>query len=469
MGYIVRMPKLGLEMKEGTLLEWTVAEGEEVAEGDQLAEIESEKSVAEVEAREGGVLRRVYLEVDQTVPPSTPIGILAAPDADISDLEAEAEADLAEEAPDVAGVEAEAAASAPEGGGAAESAAASAGGGGAAGGASADASAGADVKASPRAEKRAEELGVDLSTVEGTGPQGAITADDVETAAESAPASDASTEPADVKASPRAEKRAEELGVDLSTVEGTGPQGAITADDVEAAAEAQETAAAAAESAPAARDTGEIRRIVPDDAAAYRHERATAVADEAGATALFETTEAVRSAFEERVTMTDVLAVVASAALADHPIVNATYAEGTHQLHESRNLALAVDIEGEPTAGVIPDADELSITELVEARQDLGGDGGEAVPTFTLANAGETDAEGRLVNEPAVAALEVDPTGQRAVPGNDGVDLRPLVTASLTYDTRALDGADAEAFLESFFDHAERASELVLGSYRGRE
>jgi pyruvate dehydrogenase E2 component (dihydrolipoamide acetyltransferase) len=461
MGYVVRMPKLGLEMEEGTVLEWTVDEGEEFAGGDQIAEVESEKSVGEVEAREDGVLRRVYLAVDDTVPPSTPMGIVAAPDADISDLESEAEADLESEAPE------EAEPATATGGGA--TAEADAGGGSGAAAGSGGGSAGADVRASPRAEKRAEELGVDLTSVEGSGPGGAITADDVEAAAESGAAGEAGTEPADVRASPRAEKRVEELGVDLTAVEGTGPGGAITADDVEAAAEAGVADEdEATEVAPGGPEAGAIRRIVPEDETSYRYGRATAVADGPAATALFETTEAVRSAFEERVTMTDVLAVVASAALGDHPEVNATYAGGTHQLQEARNLALVVDVAGDPTAGVIPGAGELSVTELVEARQELEGDG-EAVPTFTLANAGDAESAGLLVNEPAVAALEVDPTGQRAVPSGDGVDLRPLVTASLTYDTRALDADDARGFLSSLFDHAESAPELVLGSYRGGE
>jgi Pyruvate/2-oxoglutarate dehydrogenase complex, dihydrolipoamide acyltransferase (E2) component, and related enzymes len=454
MGYIVRMPKLGLEMEEGTLLEWTTAKSEAVAEGDQVAEIESEKSVGEVDAREGGVLRQTYLDVDEVVPPGTPIGVIAAPDADISELEAEAEADLAAEAPEVADAQAGTAGS--DGTETAADAGAS--------DASPEpsASGSADLKASPRAEKRAEELGVDLTAVEGTGPQGAITADDVETATD-AEASDASPEPgasgsADPRVSPRAERRAEELGVDLTAVEGTGPQGAVTVDDVEAS-----------EEAPTAQTAGGVRRITPDDATRYRYERASAVADGPAAAALFETTEAVRSAFEERVTMTDVLAVVVSAALAEHPPVNATYAEGTHQLQESRNLALTVGVEGDPTAGVIEGAGELSVTEVVEARQGLGGDASGEVPTFTLANAGESDSEGLLVNEPAVAALEVDPTGRRATPTGDGVDLQPLVTATLTYDTRALDGADARAFLGSVLDCAERAAELVLGSYRGGE
>jgi len=461
MGYVIRMPKLGLEMEEGTVLEWTLDEGEDVAEGDRIAEVESEKSVGEVEAREDGVLRRVYLAVDDTVPPGTPMGIVAAPGADISDLEAEAEADLEAEAPDETEPEAATGGGAAAGADTGATAAGSAGGG----------SAGGDVKASPRAEKCAEELGVDLTTVEGSGPGGAITADDVEAAAEAGTADEGEsvTEPADVKASPRAEKRAEELGVDLTTVDGTGPGGAVTADDVEAAAEAGTAdEGEGAEAAPGAPGAGGVRRIVPEDVASYRYERATAVATGPAATALFETTEAVRSAFEERVTMTDVLAVVASAALADHPEVNATYAEGTHQFRESRNLALVVDVAGDPTAGVIADVGDLSVGDLVEARQELGGDGGP-VPTFTLANAGDAESAGLLVNEPAVAALEVDPTGQRAVPAGDGVDLRPLVTASLTYDTRALDADDARGFLSTLFDHAEDAPELVLGSYRGGE
>jgi pyruvate dehydrogenase E2 component (dihydrolipoamide acetyltransferase) len=409
MGYVIRMPKLGLEMEEGTVLEWAVDEGEDVTEGDQVAEVESEKSVGEVEAREDGVLRRVYLAVDDTVPPSTPMGIVAAPDADISDLEAEAEADLEAEAPE----EPEPATAA---GGDAPAKADTGAGSGTAAGSSGGGSAGGDVKASPRAEKRAEELGVDLTTVEGSGPGGAITADDVEAAAETA----------------------------------------------------QLDEGEAAEAAPEGPEAGEIRRIVPEDVGSYRYERATAVADGPAATALFETTEAVRSAFEERVSMTDVLAVVASAALADHPGVNATYAEGTHQLQESRNLALVVGAEGDPTAGVIGDVGDLSVGDLVAARQELGGDGGP-VPTFTLANAGDAESAGLLVNEPAVAALEVDPTGQRAVPAGDGVDLRPLVTATLTYDTRALDADDARGFLSTFFDRAEDAPALVLGSYRGGE
>ena len=460
MGYIVRMPKLGLEMETGVLLEWTVAEGDTVAEGEVVAEVESEKSIGEVDARETGVLRRTYLEEGGKVPPATPIGIIAAADADISELEAEAEADLAGDAggeteeaePEpaaatAAGAETEGAAqeSATEGG-----AGAAAGDGEPAG------------KVSPRARKRADELDVDLGTVEGTGYQGAVTAEDVEAAAASAGAEE-------VKASPRARERAEELDVDLATVEGTGFEGSVTEEDVEAAAESQasEAGAAAAEPARARRRTG-AQRVAPMSAAADRYDRVTAVAAPAAGEALFETTEAVRTAFEQRVTMTDVLVVVTTAALGDAPALNGTYAESTHHVRADCHVALVAAADGSEATGVIPDAADRSLGEVVEARQSIEGSGAGPEATFTLANGAETEDDGRLVNPPAVAALEVDPTRQRSVP-DDGVDLQPLVTAALTYDTRAIGNREAAAFLERLFERLEQAPELVLGSYRGRE
>lgn len=96
MGYIVRMPKLDPGMERGTLLEWHREDGASISEGELVAEVESERSVAEVEAREDGVLRRIYLEEGETVPPGTPIGIVAPADAKIDDIEAEAMADLEE-------------------------------------------------------------------------------------------------------------------------------------------------------------------------------------------------------------------------------------------------------------------------------------------------------------------------------------------------------------------------------------
>jgi len=459
------MPKLGLEMEQGTVLEWTVRQGDEVSEGEMIAEVESEKSIGEVEAREDGTLRRVYAEEGDAVPPGTPIGIFAAPDADIADLEAEAEAELEGDAETAESEGETAATETAEASGAVAATPETAGGGGDDGSQTGDTGGSSDdVKASPRAQKRAEELGVDLAAVEGTGFDGAITEDDVEAAAdaaESEPAGEGDTE--EVKASPRAQKRAEELGVDLTTVDGTGFEGAITESDVEAAAEAEPPVKRAE------RQRGGVEWLSAERPELDRYERVTATADPPAGEALFETMEAVRTAFEQRVTMTDVALVLASATLTEHAVMNGTFTESTHQVAEPQHIALVADINGS-VSGVIPDAANKSLTEIVDIRQSVDG---ESEPshqaTFTVTNAAETDGSGRLINPPAVAALEIDPTSERAVPGENGVTIQPLVTASLTYDTRAIGAGEAQAFLDGFFERAARASELVLGSYRGRE
>jgi len=440
MGYVVRMPKLGLEMEQGTLLEWAVDAGDPVSEGDLVAEIESEKSIGEVDAREDGVLRRTYLDVGDAVPPGTPIGIVAAADADLSDLEAEAEADLGDEG--AADAMAEAAAEAADESepgtptsddGTAETEAST-----------------ADVKASPRARKRAEELGVDLAAVDGTGPQDSITEEDVEAAAERVDEGDSAAE---VKASPRARKRAEELGVDLTTVEGTGPQDSITEGDVEAAAERTDEG-------PTAEPTPEPRRIDPSTAERYRRE--TAVLDAAAADALFDATTAAREAVAEDASVTDVTLLVVSAALSAYPRCNATYADATHQIHEGHHVA----VRDEAGTAVVAEAATRSLSEVIERREaDVTADA--PTPTFTLSNAADADGTGagRVVNPPAVAALEFDPVGQRATPTDDGVRLDRLVTLHVTYDTRALDATDARAFLDAVAEAAGRAPALVTESY----
>jgi pyruvate dehydrogenase E2 component (dihydrolipoamide acetyltransferase) len=166
-----------------------------------------------------------------------------------------------------------------------------------------------------------------------------------------------------------------------------------------------------------------------------------------------------------------VVVVVASAALADAPVLNGTFEESTHHVRESQDIALVADVDGRPVAGVVSDAANRSLAEVVDRRQSIDGDAGAANRgTFTVANAAETTETGRLINPPAVAALEVDPTGQRAVPRGDGsVDLQPLVTVALTYDTRAVGAGEARAFVDGFLDRAADTSALVLGSYRGRE
>lgn len=451
MGYVVKMPKLGLEMEQGTLLEWYIEEGDPVEEGEVIAEIESEKSIGEIEAREDGVLRLVDIDEGETVPPGTPIGIVAGADEDITGFEAEFSdddttdsTDSAEPEPESPEPTAETAATAPESG----------------------SNASAQVKASPRAERRAEELDVTLSTVDGTGPQGAITEDDVEAAAASGETdTDATPAPAteQVKASPRAKRRAEELEVDLTTVDGSGPGDAITEDDVEAAAE--ETPTDAVE--PTVSEAG---RASVDPG---RYRTATLVIDGEAADTLIETTELAAEAFDVEPSPLDVLLVVVSATLEDHPAFNATFEDDTHHLQSRQDVALAADSDGELLTPVVEEVEGRSFADLVETRHvrtdeavASGVSGTRA--TFALALEGEFDGDAEsLVASPTVAGLLADASRRRAVPAENGVSLERCLSLSLAYDTRVLGDGDAEAFLETLLERIESAPELVLRSYEG--
>ena len=260
MGYLVKMPKLGMDMDQGTIVEWFVDEGDEVEAGQTIAEIESEKTTGEIEVREDGIVHRLLLAVGESVEPSGNVAVVGAPDEDVSDLLASTDADVEPDASDEAAAEsgAEGDGESPETADFDGQSAVSEG--------SGDGSASAQsVKATPRAKKRAEELGVDLTGLEGTGPQGAISEGDVEAAAEAAAddGDEGSASAQSVKATPRAKKRAEELGVDLAGVEGTGPQGAVSEDDVEAAAEAEADAEADDDAAADAVETSDERVFAP--------------------------------------------------------------------------------------------------------------------------------------------------------------------------------------------------------------
>ncbi|SEV99799.1 2-oxo acid dehydrogenase subunit E2 [Natrinema salifodinae] len=464
MGYIVRMPKLGLEMERGTLLDWAADEGDSVSEGDLIAEVESEKSVADVEAREDGALRRTYLEAGESVPPGTPIGIVAPPESDISGLESEATADLEANVELEDGPKTEIEPAADD-----QAAEPSAAGGADAETTDGDGASADEIKASPRARERAAALGVDLTTVEGTGYQGSISEADVERAAKEADTGDEDGSEPD--ASPRARKRAEELGVDLSTVEGTGYQGAISASDVEAAAESEPAAvdATAGGAAPRTLDEerpfdGMRRTIASRLSESYREAVHVTVHREADAEALFAAADVASDVLETDVSVQDVLLRAVSATLAEHPGFNATFEDDVHKHWSERNLGIAVDVEQGLIAPVLPDVGEKSLAEIADERRDLvdravSGDytmddlqGG----TFTVTNLGVLGVESfdPIINPPQVAILGVDAVAERPTRGDDdGVEWRRHLPFDLTFDHRVVDGADAARFLETLVGH----------------
>ncbi|RDZ43668.1 dihydrolipoyllysine acetyltransferase [Haloferax sp. Atlit-19N] len=495
MAYVVKMPKLGLEMKSGELSAWLVSEGDEVTEGEPIAEIESEKTTAEIDAKEDGVLRRVVLAEGESTAPGGALAIVAGADEDISQLEADA--GVGEGGDESAGTDDAVADS-----GATETTETAAATGDASsvtkqGSSGSDGASGnGEVRASPRAKRLADDLGVDLTAVEGTGPQGAITESDVEAAADSATPAETDDAGATVAAAekrvfapPSARRLARELGVDIAAVEGTGQNGRITESDVRAAggasAAATDSAAAgddatdataASEPVETERPLSGMRRTIADRLGeSYREAVHVTVDRRADAEELLAAANAADDALGVDVSITDVLLLALSASLDEHPAFNATFEDGVHRLHGEHNVCVAVDIDEGLIAPVVRDVASLSLAELAETRAEvtqraLSGDftmddlsGG----TFTVSNLGVLGVESfdPVINPPQVAILGVNTIRREAVPTDDGdVTVRRVISFSLSFDHRIVDGADAARMLGTLVEHVENPWSLVIAA-----
>ena len=418
MAYVIRMPKLGLEMDEGTLLEWHVEEGSEVTEGEVLGEVESEKSVGEIEAREDGVLREIYLEEGDTAEPSTPIGILAGADEDITNLHANLESEGVETT-DTSGDEATATVS----------------------------------------ESRSDGISSAASAIQ-----------EIDSSGERDSTAQTDT---DIRASPRAKQRAEDLGVDLATVEGTGPQGAITADDVVETEIDAETQTPTDRTVREERPFDGMRQTIADRLSqSYRDAVHVTEHREVDAESLLEAVEAANEAYAGDISMADLLLLAVSAALSDHPEFNATFEDSVHRLYEEHNICVAVDIEAGLIAPVLRNVDAKQIEEIAADRRALteralSGEytmddlqGG----TFTVTNLGVLGVESfdPVINPPQVAILGVNAIQQRTVPADAGVTFRSHLPLDLSFDHRVVDGADAARFLASLAEHIENPWPLLL-------
>jgi pyruvate dehydrogenase E2 component (dihydrolipoamide acetyltransferase) len=436
----VNMPKLSDTMEEGTVLEWKKRDGEEVQRGDVLAEIESDKASFEIEAEAGGTLH-IVVEKGQAVPVGDLIGRIGGDEAPADGKRQEAKSEEAEPEP----AEAEPESKEPE---AAEPEAAEA----------------EPKKAEPEPERPAARV-----------PE-----------PEPAPAREAPAER--VKASPLARRLADEMGVDLAAVRGTGPEGRILKEDVLAAAEqpaapAREAAPPAAEAParpqeaparpqPAARPaTGDaVESVAPSRMQATIARRMT----ESKTTVphFYVTVEArvddavrVRQQLKEsvpgadRVTMTDLLTRACAIALTRFPEVNASWVDGRFERKQSVSIGLAVP----PAQGlgllvpVVRDVHRKDLVQIsIDARQVIErARSGRPSPgdleggTFSISNLGMygVDEFSAIINPPESAILAVGAIKQVPVVEDGRVTVGQVMRMTLSVDHRVFYGATAAQFM----------------------
>jgi pyruvate dehydrogenase E2 component (dihydrolipoamide acetyltransferase) len=457
------IPKLGQTVEEVTLVKWLVSDGDKVAHGQEICEVETDKAIFPVEANAKGYFHMGPFKEGEVLPVLTVVGIIGK---ETDKFEAGRQQAIKEPASGEQGSASPVQEVTP----AATSASA----------------ASAEVFASPRARKLASEKGVDLSRVVPTG-YGGIRAVERDVAAYLASAP-LTVEP---KVTPVAQKVAAAAGVDLRAVTGTGPGGKIVKEDVLRAAEKPATVgekSTAVSAFPSAAVPEVIERIPLKGVRGIIAERmGSSVHTTARVTLLMEVdaTElvAVRERLKAKVSedwgfapaYNDLLAKIVAAALGKFPYMNARLASDGEaiELLGRINIGQAVDTERGLLVPVIRDTNLKSLRQLgMEFREqaerarkgrslleELSGG------TFTITNLGmyEVDAFTPVINLPEVAILGVGRIAPKVVPYRGDVAVRSMLTLSLVFDHRLVDGAPAARFLQYIKQVIEEPYLLLAG------
>ncbi len=437
------IPKLGNTVEDVTIIEWMVEDGAQVTKGQEVLEIETDKSTFAVEATADGYIHFGPFDTGDVVPVFTVVAIIGEKD-DVFPSEESAKPAV-EEAPPVQ----KEAPAAPE---PTTSAVA------------ADASGNGHQAVSPRARHLAEKKGVDLNQITPTGPNGRIIERDVLAYLEQRPA-----------ITPVARRMAEETGLDVEGLVGTGMGGRITKKDVEAAlaARASEPAHDVPAAMPAAPEplpqddvlerkplTG-IRKIIAQrmDESVHTTARVTLVM-EADVTELVAMRQRLKAQVAEAWGFApgynDLLGFIVARLLRQFPFMNARLMPDAIEYMAHVNLGMAVDTERGLVVPNIKDADKKSLREFGEAFRELvkQARSGRISPdhltggTFTITSLGafDVDAFTPVINMPEAAILGVGRIAPKPVVKDGAIVVREMMTLSLVFDHRLVDGAPAARF-----------------------
>lgn len=422
----ILMPKVGLTMTEGSIVQWHKRPGDFVQKGELIFTFETEKSTLEYESPFEGVLTSILVPVGQVTPCLMPVAIISE--------KSEAEEPLS---------------AAPE--------------------------SLVSNLSSPRARLRAHEKGIDIHDVSGSGPDGIVLERDVLAF---------KPQPDVVRATPVAERMAAELGIDLATLHGTGRDGLITKEDVEGRSQRLEGVGITPRGSPDVnpQDTPVAdaqlqtltvaRRITAQRTADSAHNAPhVTVTTEANATALVSAREQLNAELNEKVSYNALLIAIVARALREHPQLNACWADGSIALYQAINIGVAVDTPRGLYVPVVRDATRP----LIQVHRDLsdllartlaGNVSGDdfAAGTFTITNLGmyEIDAFTPIINQPQAAILGVGRIVGKPVARGEQVVVCQMMTLSLSFDHRIVDGAPASKFLQRVKALIERPFALLV-------
>jgi pyruvate dehydrogenase E2 component (dihydrolipoamide acetyltransferase) len=265
-------------------------------------------------------------------------------------------------------------------------------------------------------------------------------------------------------ASPKARRLAQEQGIDLDSVAGSGPHGSVAAADLASVSDG--AGAGEAETSPL------WQRMAERVARTWQTVPHFFLVREVDASRLNAWRDVTRSrSGGEGVTHTDLLVRICAAALAEHPSVNATWRDGGVASQDEINIGLAVATDEALVVPVVHGADKLGLVEIAARRAELveAARARRLAPadvqggTFTISNLGMygVDAFFAIVNAPQAAILAVGRIAERLVAVDGAPAVRPTMTLSLSFDHRVVDGARGAQFLDTVAELVEEPAGLV--------
>ena len=454
------MPRLSDTMQEGTIARWLKRQGDQVEPGEVLAEIETDKATMELESYESGVLQQILVKEGQTVPIGQAIAVIG------------------------------------EGGDAHGD-----GGSGIGDRDESRASGGPRARATDQAGEAAQEPGPTVTAADSPPEsRGELTAKALQAATESAPSSSAAPSPiphppspSKIKASPLARAMARDRGLDLATLEGSGPGGRVIAADVEAALAQPATtvnghaaAAAPPQAAPRAAPADDVeevplsnlRKVVArrmlESVQTAPHFFLTTRVDVEALLALREQLNAQLEADKRdlKLSLNDLLVKACALALRAEPDANVSFAGDKILRYKRAHVGIAVATDRGLVVPVLRDADHKPLGQLAREARELieKARSGKLTPddynggTFTISNLGMYDVEhfAAIINPPQAAILAVGAAIPEVLPWNGQPAVRRTMRMTLSVDHRALDGASGAKFLKAIKELLEAPSRLVI-------
>lgn len=387
----VIMPKMGQTMERGKIIKWLKKDGEEVRRGDPLLEIETDKTTIEVEARESGILK-IIAEEGEEVPIATTIAYI------IKEGETIPEGKEPKKTPEKAEVT-------PV----------------------------KRVKASPLARKIAEEKGIDLTEVQGTGPGGRITKNDVLA---------------------YLEREAEAASAEKASMESTLPE--------------YEVVPMSSMRRAIARKMVESKTYAPHFYVTVQVDVTEAVRMRENLIPLFEAKKGVRLSF------THLLIKAVASALEKYPQLNATFEEDEIRIWKDVNIGIAVSLEDGLIVPVLRGANKLDLFEIASQASELVTKAREkrlredefSGGTFTISNMGAVGVDSfiAIINIPETAILATGRISDKPAVVDGELTIRKMMNMTLSADHRVVDGVTAAKFLQEIKRLLESPYLLVVPS-----